>query len=452
MIVSDYTALISEFSWNGGYGQEPSGQPVFLSYSFADRFLAESDLSFIENPSFFRPLNAVEQQAFRTALDQWASVSGIVLLQAPAGLGDIEVGVYDLSANIAGLAYYALPSFFYDNGEATLFNTNLKIEALAGNVYLDGSLGLDLHVMLHEIGHALGLAHTHDGARILTPDLDRGFNTVMGYNEPRLGTLGPFDEQAIQALYGGPDQDGTHVQSWSWNAASATLTQVGTGASEIITGIAAHDIVYGGGGDDLIATRGGNDTIYLVGSNGQISAGSGLDILVVTFDSAQLSDTFSSGSGDDRYLLISDGGVIAAFSVERVAFTDRTLAYDIDGVAGQVYRLYQAAFARTPDDGGLAYWIDQADQGLGLIEIGAGFMASREFVVLYQNALTTSDFVNQLYNNILGRDGDEGGLSFWSGALETGVMDEATVLTGFSESPENIARVAPDISDGIWYA
>ena len=36
-------------------------------------------------------------------------------------------------------------------------------------------------------------------------------------------------------------------------------------------------------------------------------------------------------------------------NVERLDFSDAHLAFDVDGNAGQIYRLYKAAFARTPD-------------------------------------------------------------------------------------------------------
>jgi hypothetical protein len=47
------------------------------------------------------------------------------------------------------------------------------------------------------------------------------------------------------------------------------------------------------------------------------------------------------------------GTVDQLSGVERIAFSDATIALDIAGTAGQVYRIYQAAFSRTPDKPGL---------------------------------------------------------------------------------------------------
>ena len=48
-------------------------------------------------------------------------------------------------------------------------------------------------------------------------------------------------------------------------------------------------------------------------------------------------------------------------SVERLVFSDVTVALDLDGVGGQAYRIYKAAFDREPDSGGLGYWIAQME-------------------------------------------------------------------------------------------
>src|SRR5690349_10369696 len=43
--------------------------------------------------------------------------------------------------------------------------------------------------------------------------------------------------------------------------------------------------------------------------------------------------------------------------VELIKFVDLYTSFDIAGPYGQVYRLYQAAFNRKPDLGGLGFWI-----------------------------------------------------------------------------------------------
>jgi len=52
-------------------------------------------------------------------------------------------------------------------------------------------------------------------------------------------------------------------------------------------------------------------------------------------------------------------------SIERIQFTDGTLALDESGNAGQAYRLYQAAFGRTPDTPGLSHNLNLLDGAPG---------------------------------------------------------------------------------------
>lgn len=137
------------------------------------------------------------------------------------------------------------------------------------------------------------------------------------------------------------------------------------------------------------------------------------------------------------------------YSIERARFDNGTLALDINGNAGQAYRIYQAAFDRTPDTAGLAHWVNQLDQGASLIDVARGFVRSAEFRSVYGSNPGNADFVDRLYENVLGRDGEPGGFAYWTGELDRGASREY-VLASFSESQENIVGVMPEISSGIW--
>jgi len=141
---------------------------------------------------------------------------------------------------------------------------------------------------------------------------------------------------------------------------------------------------------------------------------------------------------------------IPVFGTERFILNNGTLAFDLSGIAGQSYRIYQAAFDRTPDTPGLSYWIKSMDAGMSLIDVASGFVASVEFASVYGVDISNADFISKLYENVLGRQGEAAGIDYWTGQLAGGVS-HAVVLAGFSESPENVAGVAPAIADGIWY-
>ena len=125
---------------------------------------------------------------------------------------------------------------------------------------------------------------------------------------------------------------------------------------------------------------------------------------------------------------------------KRLEFNDGTLALDIDPgeTAGQTYRLYQAAFARTPDMPGVAYHMnDMEANGLVLWNIANNFLASPEFKSKYGVNPTDEEYVNLLYQNVLGRSADPvAEVGWYREQFDTGTMDWAAALIGFAESPE----------------
>lgn len=106
-----------------------------------------------------------------------------------------------------------------------------------------------------------------------------------------------------------------------------------------------------------------------------------------------------------------------ADGVERISFDDISLALDIEGITGQAYRIYQAAFDRTPDLEGLGYWISEMDKGMSVEGVSNSFIYSQEFQGLYGTNPTNEAFVTLLYNNVLNRDPDTGGMGYWLNEL-----------------------------------
>jgi len=140
--------------------------------------------------------------------------------------------------------------------------------------------------------------------------------------------------------------------------------------------------------------------------------------------------------------------------LDRVQFGDGTLAFDVDGISGRVFRLYQAVFGREPDTEGLGYWIRHQDMGQSSFEdVIRSFMDSPEFSQRYgsEGSLSNRGFIELLYENVLGRAYDEEGFSYWDEKLETGQTNRQDLLAFFSDSDENLARTADATADGIWF-
>lgn len=146
-----------------------------------------------------------------------------------------------------------------------------------------------------------------------------------------------------------------------------------------------------------------------------------------------------------------DNQTIKLSGVERIAFDDALVAYDINGNGGQAYRLYQAAFNRTPDKAGLGYWIGQMDSGAeNLNHVAAGFVGSAEFQKLYGANVSNNGYLTALYNNVLHRTPDQAGFDYWNERIQSG-MTRGDILASFSESTENQAQVIGQIQNGFEY-
>ncbi len=114
-------------------------------------------------------------------------------------------------------------------------------------------------------------------------------------------------------------------------------------------------------------------------------------------------------------------------------FTETGCENHSDSVA----RLYTAGLGREPERGGFEFWLTEYTAGRwSLPKMATFFAQSPEFNRSY-GALTQDGFIRQLYRNVLGREGEQGGVTFWNEQMSLG-MDRGTVLLRFAESPENI--------------
>jgi hypothetical protein len=265
----------------------------------------------------------------------------------------------------------------------------------------------------------------------------------------------------------------------------------GTSASETLTGTAASDVIFGQGGRDTLIGGDGNDGLnsgeyaaeggipsldflgdYLDGGNGndQLTGGSGSDFLVGGAGSNRLDGGWAydtaiyAGARGDFTVAMRDGLPAAVtsttggptdtlVSVERLSFSDISIAYDFEGNAGKIYRLYQAALNREPDEYGLGWWMKRADDGLTMVDAAKGFMNNPEWVALYGTNPTTESFVANLYNNALGREAQQFEVDYWVAKIETGGESRENVLISFAESQENRDNIAltGSMQNGIEY-
>lgn len=169
------------------------------------------------------------------------------------------------------------------------------------------------------------------------------------------------------------------------------------------------------------------------GPNAEVAYGGPVPVLsedpsTTTVGGGRAVTTNTQGAGTLQPLdiaLLRDAGV--------AALTDQELGEH------QVARLYIAAFGRNADSAGLIQQYAGLRSGLSLAQLGDGLAGSAEFANRY-GALSNADYVNALYQNVLGRAGDASGVAFYNGALARGAS-RGTILAAFADSDEERGRL-----------
>lgn len=223
---------------------------------------------------------------------------------------------------------------------------------------------------------------------------------------------------------------------------SSPLHAVGNAQDNIFRGNSATNLLEGLSGNDTFLASGGNDTF---------DGGTGIDTAVYGSTLRNLATVTHGAAGRFTVQLFGETNSNTLINVERIQLQDKNIALDIDGIGGQAFRLYQAAFNRTPDLAGLGYWISRLDAGLPLTDVSKSFIESGEFKSLYGTNPSHTQIVDLLYQNVLHRAADAGGRLYWVTVLDNNPGAVPEVLRQFSESPENKAALVGVMQNGVDY-
>ncbi len=332
-VSKNINALLEGVKWgSGGVG---TGATIYYSFPASnDASLWSTDYTSETNSelnSGFRALSSFQQTQATLALQSWSNVANLDLqfisAESSSAVGDIRVAFTsgrDMDASTYAYAY--LPNGVAYGGDVWI-NANQPVAS--GDNYNIGANGYQ--TLIHELGHALGLAHPFEGSVKLAANFEHLKYTVMSYSDaPKHQDTGAssfypttpmlYDIQAIQYLYGANmsynasdnvyvfDENATYYQT-IWDAGGSDTIQYNSNIGGTINLSAGN---FSRMGQSVYLDKGTytNETIaiaYNVTIENAVG-GNGNDIITGNVANNQLdggagADQLIGAKGNDTYLV-----------------------------------------------------------------------------------------------------------------------------------------------------
>lgn len=251
------------------------------------------------------------------------------------------------------------------------------------------------------------------------------------------GTGAKFDVTKTDGVYTAA-LDTLAASAGTGYAAGDTITIAGTSLGGVSP---ANDLIL------TVATVGAAGKIATFGSVGTGRTGDGVTDILIDVTGTDDIDTYNFGGastgftvtkGEDDITVASTVATNVQFTLadhERIVFTDKAIAFDTDGNAGDVYAILAAALGVAD--------VTKAYEGIGISLADAGWSKVRMAEALLATDVYKTDaggvsnetFVKQVYKNVFGTTATLEQVQAYTTWMETQHLSQAEVLVQASELP-----------------
>lgn len=171
------------------------GTAVNVTYSFDTSNADQTDAS--GNATAFIALSSVQESAARQSLAMFAQVGNITFTETDPDTGTMRFSAYNSTTDGAG-AYAYYPG---DTGAGSLAgDVNLNNDSVSATSIPRGSYSF--FAMLHEIGHAMGLAHPGDYNAGPGVSITYGTHAQFAEDSHQYSVMSYFDEDNTTGSFG----------------------------------------------------------------------------------------------------------------------------------------------------------------------------------------------------------------------------------------------------------
>lgn len=210
-----------------------------------------------------------------------------------------------------------------------------------------------------------------------------------------------------------------------------------------------NDTIKGSAQGDWLFGHDGNDVIYGGAGNDFMDGGNGTDYM--RLDGVSSDYLLQSFHGTLQAKNLQSGEVDVAVNTERILFgNNAVLAMDSTGSAGDVFRLYYAAYhqAMTSLDQmkALGSAVLSVDRGGSLATVADGILKTSDI-----SSLSDASYVALLFANVFNRDPSADESLYWTNKLSDGERTRNDLLVGASQLDSFISDTASLTATGIWF-